>query len=140
MSENGKLKHLEFIQAVITRMGTNYFLIKGWSVTLVAALFALAAKDANGGYVILVYIPIPVFWGLDAYYLSQERKYRDLFKRIAATPDTAIDFNMNATSSDNRLGWLACLFSRTVFPFYGVLAAVTGAVMFLIPYMKMPHS
>ncbi len=34
-------KHLEFLQAVITRMAGNSFLIKGWSVTLVAALLAL---------------------------------------------------------------------------------------------------
>jgi len=32
-------KHLELIQAVITRMAGNSFLIRGWSVTLVSALF-----------------------------------------------------------------------------------------------------
>ena len=31
-----KRAHLEMIQAVITRMAGNSFLIKGWSVTLVA--------------------------------------------------------------------------------------------------------
>ena len=38
-----KLAHLQLVQAVITRMGSNSFLLKAWSVTLVAALFALAA-------------------------------------------------------------------------------------------------
>ena len=38
-----KIAHLKMVQAVITRMAGNSFLIKGWSVTLVAALFALAA-------------------------------------------------------------------------------------------------
>jgi len=28
-------------------MNVNSFLLKGWAITLVAALFALAAKDAN---------------------------------------------------------------------------------------------
>ncbi len=42
-----KIKHLEFIQIVITRMNVNSFFLRGWSVTLVAALFALAAKDFN---------------------------------------------------------------------------------------------
>ena len=32
-----KIAHLEMVQAVITRMAGNSFLIKGWSVTLVAA-------------------------------------------------------------------------------------------------------
>ena len=31
-----KLKHLEFIQGVINRLATNSFLMKGWSVVLVA--------------------------------------------------------------------------------------------------------
>ena len=42
-----QLTHLQMIQAVITRMAGNSFLIKGWSVTLVAALFALAAADTE---------------------------------------------------------------------------------------------
>jgi hypothetical protein len=42
-----KLKHLELVQGVINRMAGNSFILKGWSVTLTSALFALAAKDAN---------------------------------------------------------------------------------------------
>lgn len=39
-----KLKHLDFLQLVITRMNVNSFSLKGWAVTLVSALFAFAAK------------------------------------------------------------------------------------------------
>ena len=78
MNEN-KNKHLEFIQLVITRMNVNSFLLKGWSVTLVAALFAFAAKDTNIQYVLITYVSTPIFWFLDGYYLSQERQYRGLF-------------------------------------------------------------
>lgn len=74
---DAKLKHLEFIQNVITRMNSNSFLIKGWAITLVSALFALAAKDANINYVLISYIVIPVFWVLDGFYISRERQYRD---------------------------------------------------------------
>jgi hypothetical protein len=52
-----KLAHLNLIQAVITRMGSNSFLLKGWSVTLVAALFALAAKDTKPALVLIAYLP-----------------------------------------------------------------------------------
>ena len=44
---SNKHKHLEFVQAAVNRMAGNLFLLKGWSITLIAALFALAAKDAN---------------------------------------------------------------------------------------------
>lgn len=77
-------KYLEFIQNIISRMANNSFLIKGWSVTLVAALFALAAKDSNTDYAQLAYFPAIMFAFLDAYYLYQERLFRDLFKEAAA--------------------------------------------------------
>ena len=83
MDEN-KRKHLEFIQNVITRMNTNSFLIKGWMVTLVSALFALAAKDSDPRYVLVTFIAIPVFWLLDGFYLSQERQYRGLYDGFIA--------------------------------------------------------
>lgn len=127
-----KLKHLEFIQNVITRMNSNSFLIKGWTITLVSALFALAAKDANLNYVLITYVVIPVFWLLDGFYISQERQYRDLYSEITAKSENDIDFNMNASSfcKGNRT-WLAGVFSKTLIPFYGISIVTTLLVMFL---------
>ena len=79
MGTEDKLKHLEFIQTAINRMSANSFLLKGWSVTLVAALFALAAKDANPKYVIVAYLPVLIFWFIDGYFLFQERLFRALY-------------------------------------------------------------
>lgn len=42
-----RIKHLEFIQAVITRMGTNSFLVKGWALTLAAAFLALSMRPTE---------------------------------------------------------------------------------------------
>lgn len=53
-----KLKHLEMIQAVINRMANNSFMLKGWTVTLVAGIFALASKDADKMYFLIAYIPL----------------------------------------------------------------------------------
>lgn len=38
-----KQKHLEFLQGAINRMAGNLFLLKGWTITLIAALFALSS-------------------------------------------------------------------------------------------------
>jgi hypothetical protein len=46
-----KISHLQMLQAVITRMAGNSFLLKGWSVTLVSAPFALAAAKANINFI-----------------------------------------------------------------------------------------
>lgn len=128
-----KHKHLEFLQNVITRMNSNSFLIKGWTITLVSALFALAAKDANVNYVLVSYIAIPVFWLLDGFYISQERQYRDLYKEVAAKSENDINFSMDASGyCKGDRTWLAGVFSKTLIPFYGISVATTLTIMFLI--------
>jgi hypothetical protein len=82
-----KRAHLEMIQGVINRMAGNSFLLKGWTITLVAALFALAQKESNPMFMYLAYFPSTVFWALDAYYLRQERrKYGWLWLRCQRWP------------------------------------------------------
>ena len=128
-----KIKHLEFIQLVITRMNVNSFLLRGWSVTLVAALFAFAAKDTNIQYVFITYISTPLFWILDGYYLSQERKYRDLYNSIRQKNDNEIDFNMDASiMNTNKNSWISIMFSIAQIIFYGTLLLITLVVMFII--------
>jgi hypothetical protein len=128
-----KIKHLEFIQNVITRMNTNSFLIKGWVITLVSALFVLAAKDSNTNFVLVTYVVIPVFWVLDGFFISTERQYRDLYAEVAKKNENEIDFNMDATKykKGNRT-WIDGIISRTLIPFYGISIAATLIVMYLI--------
>lgn len=47
-----KLKILEMIQGIVNRMSSNSFTLKGWSITLVAAIFALSIQDVNKDYFI----------------------------------------------------------------------------------------
>ncbi len=68
--------HLEFIQNNIGRMAGNSFVLKGWTVTLTAGLLALTAKDYNPVFALVALFPGLVFWGLDAFYLEQERLFR----------------------------------------------------------------
>jgi hypothetical protein len=132
MDEN-KRKHLEFIQGVITRMNSNSFLIKGWTITLVSALFALAAKDANINYVLVSYVAIPVFWILDGYYISQERQYRDLYNDVRTKKEDIIDFSMDTRKyNSGNSNWISGIFSKTILPFYGIFVGITLLVMYLL--------
>lgn len=128
-----KIKHLEFIQNVIARMSHNSFLIKGWAVTLVSALFALAAKDANLNFVLVSYIAVGVFWILDGFFITTERKFRDLYDVVITKDESQIDFSMDIRefSKGNR-HWLCGIFSQTLIPFYGSLILVTLIVMSFI--------
>lgn len=125
---DGKLKHLEFIQNVITRMNANSFMIKGWTVTIVAALLALSVSkstDVPSYYFICIStVVITVFWVLDAFYLSQEKQYRALYNKVITEVDT--DFSMNASIfNKGNDTWLSAFFTATLLVFYGLLGALT---------------
>lgn len=128
-----KHKHLEFIQNVISRMNSNSFLIKGWSITLVSALFALAAKDSNINYVLISYIVLPVFWVLDGFFIATERAYRDLYSEVCIKEESDINFSMDASKFvKGQNTWLSGVFSKTLIPFYGISITATLIVMLLI--------
>ena len=129
-----KHKHLEFIQGVINRMAGNSSALKGWAVTLVAGIFAIASKDDAKWYFLIVYIPILVFGGIDAYYLCQERLYRSLYNKVRAMEDDKIDYDMNTSLEEfkcKKNTWLSCLFSDTEFWFYFPLALVSTGIIIL---------
>jgi hypothetical protein len=133
MASEQKLKHLEFIQAVVNRMSGNSFLLKGWSVTLVAALFALAAKDANKNYIIVAYVPVLIFWLIDAYFLSQERLFRSLYDGIRIKKEDEIDFSMSTEPyRGGKNSWANSFFSHTLLLFYLSMVGIMLVVMFLI--------
>ena len=129
-----KLKHLEMIQGIINRMASNSFALKGWSVTLVAGIFALSSKDANEIYFLIAYIPIVTFWFLDAYYLLQERLFRTLYGKIRRLSEDEIDFDMNIAKNEFKLEkntFCACMISVTEAGFYIPLSIVTTFVIIL---------
>src|SRR6266487_4986853 len=128
-----KLQHLAFIQSVIDRMSKNSFLLKGWGVTLVSALFALAAKDANKQYILLAYFPIITFWLLNGYFLSQERRFRALYDEVRLLPLDKIDFSMDTKKfNDGRNRWEQAFFSRVLLIFYLTLAIAVLIVWYVI--------
>lgn len=102
-----RLKHLEMLQQVITRMANNSFLIKGWSITLVSALLAFAAKDEIHIMAWIALLPCVAFWILDAYFLRQERLFRKLYDHCRLhQPSTPSDFSMNTMPMNDKVASL----------------------------------
>ena len=98
-------KHLGMILRIVDRLSVNSFLLKGWSVVLVSALFALTAKDANPFFVYLCYFPAVSFWGLDGFFLRQERLYRQLYDGVRSQPeDAAVGLARDTFRLTYRLG------------------------------------
>lgn len=127
----GKNKHLEFAQGVINRMGQNSFIIKGWTITLISALFALAANDSNQKFVIVAYFPTLVFWILDSYYLYQERLFRKLYEHVRK--ETIVDYSLNTKKFDKGLcDWASAALSKTIILFYGIVFLTLIIVVYFI--------
>ena len=133
MADERKHKHLELVQGVINRLSTNSFLLKGWSVVLISALFALSAADSRPAFVFLAYIPAVVFWGLDGFFLWQEQLYRKLYDYVRQQEDEDIDFSMDTSPFKTIDGpsWVKATLSKVLIPFHGVLIISILVVMVL---------
>lgn len=115
------IKHLEFIQNIITRMNTNSFQIKAMSLSLVSALLAVYATTQQVDIIIICIFPISIFWILDAYYLSQERKFRGLYNDLVMNnnPHKLKPFEINTTNyKGNKYSISSTLFSITIWTLY----------------------
>jgi hypothetical protein len=78
-------KEIDLIQACISRMAQNSFMIKGWAFTLVAAFTALTAEKLNLSILCFIGIFILfIFWCLDAFFLKMEKLYRFKYEWVIA--------------------------------------------------------
>jgi len=103
VSMEAKLKHLEFIQNVITRMNSNSFSIKKWTITLVSAILVAAYNKNFNSMVLFISVPIIIlFWWLDSFFLYQERLFRALYEEVALKEEEEINFTMDTQKFDYK--------------------------------------
>ena len=119
------IKELEIIQGIINRMAYNSFMIKGWTITLVVATLLLKGDKYN---TFIAFIPIVVFWFLDAYFLRLERLYRRLYNWVKdnrlKTQDFLFDLNYKRFEREEQ-SIPRIMFSITLVWFYGSLFGLT---------------
>jgi len=108
-----RVKSLEFAQAIIIRMGTNSFAIKGWSIALATAIFVFTAKESHPRYAALAFLPAVVFWALDAYYMSLEHAYRDIYNQLSDPKSGRVAYDLRETTSQSY--FVKKVFSPAVF-------------------------
>lgn len=125
-----KMKHLEMIQSVITRMANNSFMVKGWCITLVSALLAFAVgKDGSPALIIVAALPVLMFWYLDGFFLQQERHFRNFYNLEITTKDVnfRISPETQATESVREV-----MKRPTLKAFYGGTLAIVIAIAILL--------
>ena len=127
-----KIKHLEFIQNIISRMNTNSFQIKGITATIISALLAISLSEKNIDFLIISIFPIIIFWLLDSYYLSQERKFIGLYNDIINDQENKYKiFKMDISKyKSGKFQFINVLLSKTIIGFYFVTLCIIIIIYF----------
>lgn len=77
------LKHLDLVQAVITRMSSASSSAKSWMMPIVVAAYGYAITEKATGVAALGILTVLLFMYLDANYLRQEQRYRRLYVAVS---------------------------------------------------------
>ncbi|MEV5953676.1 hypothetical protein AB0M11_07845 [Streptomyces sp. NPDC051987] len=126
------VKHLELLQSVISRLGNNSFLVKGWCITLDSTLIAVT-NGRPPWKTIPVAVTVAIgFWLLDGYYLRQERLFRGLHEKVATGGEgSPPPFTMDAHRYGGEAPWPPVLLSRPMLFCYGSLI-IAGSLLILL--------
>ncbi len=131
------IKHLEMTQAVINRLGSNSFQLKGWSMTIIVAATVLIARQTlQNPYIVLVLlIPIVGFWILDGYFLWQERLFRQVYNDIRQQDDTDFKMDVGKHRDKPKCSWGSAIFSVTFVIFYFIEIAFAVVVFAIVKFL-----
>jgi hypothetical protein len=122
------------VQEVVSRLATCSFQLKGWAVTVAAGLVAFLKGEANPIYLFVPALPVIAFWLLDAWYLRQERLFRQLYDDVRSKEGVA-DFSMDTRLFRSAVGSvMQVAFSRTILLFYGPMFLAVLLLEFLLPH------
>lgn len=146
-SDEDRRKHLDFIQAVVTRMAAASASAKAWLLPVVTATYGYALTKNAESVALLGVGAVLLFMLLDANYLRQEKAYRRLYDAVARKSRSVPLFSMDPSDADDPIPeglqggekakrlwrrwfpegktWL----SWSIAPFYGALLVVGIAIV-----------
>ena len=145
-------KEIDLIQSCINRMASNSFLIKGWTISIIAIVLALVDKEINPLLLcLMLLLPLIAFWWLDAFFLYTKKLYRKLYEWvITERPNNNADFmyDLNPHRFKKKLfqsgkpekleTQYSVMFSPTLKGFYGIPALIIIVAGFVIFFNEKP--
>jgi len=144
-------KHLELIQAVVSRMSAASSNAKSWLLPVVTATYGFALTSDSESVGLLGIAAVLLFGFIDANYLRQERAYRALYDVVAHGQRSVPAFTLSTAHADEPLpeiddptrkqrvgvmvkrwvpGWRIWM-SWSIAPFYGTLVLVGLGVVII---------
>lgn len=126
-----RIAHLSMAQGVISRLSGFSASAKNFCITVMAALVAIAFQKPVPALV-GAGMAVPILFALlDAYYLAQEKRFRDLYEAVSAAPIAIAGEMSLKPRALNSVLVLKSILSLPVGGFY--LALLTG--MSILLYM-----
>ena len=120
-------KHLEMIQATISRLASNSYSYKGWALTVTAALVTFLFDKPHEKAIYTIY-PALAFWALDAFNLSLERSFRKLYERVRL--GEVEEFDMNISNFRRPFfDQMTAMMTVNMMVFYGTMVAFVIVVL-----------
>jgi len=132
---NEKIKHLEMIQNVITKMHNDSNQVKRLTIISVATLLSVFIFTKNNWYVLVAFLPTIVFWFLDTYYLWQQRKFRGVYDDVAGITKNN-EIKLFAMRPDlytgGKYSYFSVFFSVTILWVYLPVIGILLGIYFLL--------
>ena len=86
-----------------------------------SVLLAFAANSSEELILPVAFLPALAFWGLDGYFLRQERLFRKLYDHARAAAEETIDYDLDTKPFRASTPWWRAVLSRTLITFHGTL-------------------
>ncbi len=96
-------KHLDYIQAVVTRQSAASASAKGWLLPIATATFGFALTQHSWALAALGIVAIVLFSYLDANYLKSEKQFRRLYNTVARSGRKVPLFTLDPVDADEPL-------------------------------------
>lgn len=125
-----RLKHLEMVQSIVTRMANYSATLKNYCITLVTAIAGFAITVQKPLAVVLALVPVLVFALLDGQYLRLERRFRELYdlsRKEGWNVEPSFEIDLRKAP---QIGFWGVFFSWSIGVFYIPLAlGVVGVAL-----------
>ena len=117
------LKEIDIIQSCISKVEQNSFIVKGWSISIVAVILALSPEDLNHRFLSVALAVVTLsFWFLDAFFL-----------RVDMNPYNPSMWRLAVGGRPRKKPWIVgVMFSPTLLVVYLPLLCLSAAAYYKI--------
>ncbi|AMM31527.1 Histidine triad (HIT) protein [Sinomonas atrocyanea] len=103
LAPEDRRKHLDYIQAVVTRQSAASSSAKGWLLPITTATFGFALTQRSWPLAALGMVAVLLFAYLDANYLRSEKQFRRLYNTVARSSRKVPLFTLDPVDADEPL-------------------------------------